>query len=156
MTSPFAAPTIEPMAASDPDRVRSPLEAALDRVGDRWSLLLVEALLDGPQRFGALGDAVPGIAPNILTDRLRRLERERIVVATPYQQRPPRMSYALTADGHDLASALRLLADWGGRGAADAEPLRHGPCGTPLQARWYCPTCESAVDADDAEETRTV
>ena len=63
-----------------------------------------------------------GIAPNILTDRLRRLERERIVVATPYQQRPPRMSYALTADGHDLASALRLLADWGARRHRRPEP----------------------------------
>src|SRR3954467_4197214 len=156
MTSPFDAPTIDAMAAPDPDRSRSPLEAALDRVGDRWSLLLVEALLDGPRRFGALSEVVPGIALNILTDRLRRLERERIVVATPYQQRPPRMSYALTADGRDLASALRLLADWGGRGAADAEPLRHGPCGTPLEARWYCPTCESAVEAHDAEESRTL
>src|SRR3954466_12786874 len=147
MTSPFDAPTIDPMAAPDPDRSRSPLEAALDRVGDRWSLLLVEALLDGPRRFGALSEAVPGIAPNILTDRLRRLERERIVVATPYQQRPPPMSYALPPDGRGLASGLRVLADWGGRGAADAEPLRHGPCGTPLEARWYCPTCESAVEA---------
>ena len=55
----------------------SPLEAALERVGDRWSLLLVEALLAGPRRFNELGEAVPGIAPNILTDRLRRLERER-------------------------------------------------------------------------------
>src|SRR5215218_10846104 len=122
MTSPFVAPTIELMAPSDPDRLRSPLEAALDRVGDRWSLLIVEALLDGPRRFNELGEAVAGIAPNILTDRLRRLERERIVVATPYQQRPPRMSYALTADGRDLASALRLLADWGARGASDADP----------------------------------
>jgi DNA-binding HxlR family transcriptional regulator len=156
MTSPFDAPTIEAMAPTASDRARSPLEAALDRVGDRWSLLLVESLLDGPQRFGALSEAVPGIAPNILTDRLRRLERERIVVATPYQQRPPRMSYALTADGRDLASALRLLADWGGRGTTDAEPLRHGRCGTPLEARWYCPTCESAVEAHDAEESRTL
>ena len=83
----------EPIAAAP-----SPLAAALDRVGDRWSLLLVEALLDGPRRFNELGERVSGIAPNILTDRLRRLERERIVVATPYQQRPPRMSYALTTD----------------------------------------------------------
>jgi DNA-binding HxlR family transcriptional regulator len=137
-------------------REMTPLEAALERVGDRWSLLLVEALLGGPRRFNELGEAVPGIAPNILTDRLRRLERERIVVATPYQERPPRMSYALTADGHDLASALRLLADWGSRGAADAEPLRHGACGTPLQARWYCPTCETPVHHNDADESRTV
>ena len=139
-------------------REPSPLEAALERVGDRWSLLVVEALLDGPRRFNELGEAVPGIAPNILTDRLRRLERERILVATPYQERPPRMSYALTADGRDLASALRLLADWGARRvpAADgsiAAPMRHSRCGTPLEARWFCPTCDLAVDEPDAEAT---
>lgn len=141
-------------------RELSPLEAALERVGDRWSLVLVEALLVGPRRFNELGEAVPGIAPNILTDRLRRLERERIVVATPYQQRPPRMSYALTADGRDLASALRLLADWGARRMPEADgsttaPIRHNRCGTPLEARWYCPTCDLGVDEPDAEATTT-
>ena len=156
MTSPDLPPTIEPMAGPAAQRDPSPLEAALERVGDRWSLLLVEALLAGPRRFNELGEAVPGIAPNILTDRLRRLERERIVVATPYQERPPRMSYSLTAEGHDLASALRLLADWGARGADDNDPIRHSACGTPLETRWYCPTCETAVDRRDADESRTV
>jgi DNA-binding HxlR family transcriptional regulator len=61
----------------------SGLESALDRVGDRWSLLLVDALLDGPRRFGELRESLPAIAPNILTDRLRRLERERILVSKP-------------------------------------------------------------------------
>ena len=142
----------EPAARRDP----SPLETALDRVGDRWSLLIVEALLDGPRRFNELGEAVAGIAPNILTDRLRRLERERILVSTPYQQRPPRMSYSLTAAGQDLASALRVLADWGARGTPDAEPTRHGQCGTPLETRWFCPTCEIVVDRPDADEARTL
>ena len=142
----------EPAARREP----SPLEAALDRVGDRWSLLIVEALLDGPRRFNELGEAVAGIAPNILTDRLRRLERERILVSTPYQQRPPRMSYSLTTAGQDLASALRVLADWGARGTPDAEPTRHGLCGTPLETRWFCPTCEIVVDRPDADEARTL
>jgi DNA-binding HxlR family transcriptional regulator len=132
------------------------LEAALDRVGDRWSLLLVESLLEGPQRFGELRAALPAIAPNILTDRLRRLEREGIVLARPYQDRPPRAEYSLTADGRDLAGALRLLADWGSRRAGDADPLRHDPCGTPLEARWYCPTCSVSVDDREAPETRIV
>jgi DNA-binding HxlR family transcriptional regulator len=139
-------------------RAVTPLEAALDRVGDRWSLLLVEALLDGPQRFGELREALPTIAANILTDRLRRLEREGIVLARPYQDRPPRAEYALTADGRDLAGALRLLADWGARRAdADhAEPLRHELCGTPLEARWYCPTCTTAVGEREATGTRVL
>lgn len=134
----------------------TPLEAALDRVGDRWSFLLVEALLDGPRRFGELRDALPTIAPNILTDRLRRLEREGIVLARPYQERPPRAEYSLTADGRDLAGALRLLADWGGRRADNADPLRHELCGTPLDARWYCPTCTVAVGEGEAAEARVL
>ena len=134
------------------------LEAALDRVGDRWSLLIVDALLDGPRRFGEVRDALPGIAPNILTDRLRRLEREQILVSTPYSTRPPRMEYRLTGDGRDLASALRLLADWGSR-RTGGEPLRHDRCGTPIEARWFCPTCAVAVgDAEisGGDQTRDV
>jgi len=138
----------------------SSLASALDRVGDRWSLLLVEALLDGQRRFNDLLDALPGLAPNILTDRLRRLEREGIVVARPYSKRPPRMEYSLTADARDLAGALRLLADWGSRRASAGpvahEPLRHSACGTQLEARWYCPTCTVSVDEGEASETRSV
>jgi len=139
------------MAAHD-----SPLAAALERVGDRWSLLLVEALLPGPRRFNELSEAVSGIAPNILADRLRRLEAERIVSATPYSERPPRFAYALTDEGAELAGALRLLADWGSRVSRESEPLRHAACGTPVEARWYCPTCDRPVEGIEAEQVRRV
>jgi DNA-binding HxlR family transcriptional regulator len=133
----------------------SALDVALGRVGDRWSFLVVEALLDGPRRFNDLAEAVPGIAPNILTDRLRRLERERVVVSRTYQERPPRQDYALTDDGRELAGVLRLLATWGSsRSGSDGQPagvaLRHLTCGTPLEAHWYCPTCARSVDDNDA------
>lgn len=137
----------------------SALEAALDRVGDRWSLRVVEVLLEGPRRFGELAEDLPGIAPNILTDRLRRLERSRIVRSALYQERPPRSSYALTGDGLELASVLRLLADWGARadGAATlAEPVHHEACGTPLETRWWCPTCSSTVEDPQAAGTRSL
>jgi DNA-binding HxlR family transcriptional regulator len=139
------------MAAHD-----SPLAAALERVGDRWSLLLVEALLPGPRRFNELAEAVTGIAPNILADRLRRLESERVVSATPYSERPPRFAYALTDEGQELAGALRLLADWGSRVSRESEPLRHAACGTPVEARWYCPTCDRPVEGQEAEQVRRV
>ena len=140
-------------ASSDP-LPPSALGTALDRVGDRWSLLLVEALLDAPRRFNELGEAVPGIAPNILSDRLRRLERARIIVATPYSRRPLRMEYALSADGRELAGALHLLAEWGSRRGGVGEPLRHELCGTPLQAAWHCPTCERLVADGQRDELR--
>lgn len=137
------------------DEPATPLELALERVGDRWSLLIVEALLDGSRRFNELAEGV-GIAPNILTDRLRRLEREGVVVARPYSERPPRMEYELTSAGHDLAGALRLLADWGSRRSEDSDPLRHELCGTPLEARWYCPTCTVVIDEHAATEARVL
>lgn len=131
------------------------LDDALRRVGDRWTLLLVATLLDGPRRFGELTEALPGIAPNVLSQRLKHLERESLVVARPYQRRPPRVVYELTETGAELASALRLLADWGARTSDAVDPPRHDLCGTPVEARWWCPTCEVAVDiGDEAEELR--
>jgi DNA-binding HxlR family transcriptional regulator len=130
----------------------SPLAAALDVVGDRWTMLVVEALLDGPRRFGDLQDAVPGIAPNILSTRLRQLEAQTLVVATPYCERPLRVVYELSAGACELAAPLRLLADWGARHRSDAEPLRHSVCGTALEAAWYCSTCEVVEHEADAGE----
>lgn len=143
---------------ADPARQDAPsaLAEALERVGDRWTLLVVEALLDGPRRFGDLLEAVAGVAPNILTARLRQLERQALVVTRPYSERPPRLVYELTAAGAELAGALRLLADWGARHAEAAEPLRHAICDTPLEARWWCPNCELTVDERDAEDAQIV
>src|SRR3954468_7034451 len=128
------------------------LAEALERVGDRWTLLIVEALLDGPRRFGDLLETVQGIAPNILTQRLRHLEREAVVISRPYSERPPRMAYELSAAGAELAGALRRLRDGGPRPAHPAEPLRHSQCGTALEARWWCPSCELPVDEAEADD----
>lgn len=135
----------------------SPLGAALDRIGDRWSPRIIETLLTGPHRNAELQVEVAGIAPNILADRLRRLEADGLIAATAYSERPPRFEYRLTSDGRALAGALRLLADWGARlgGAGeDHDFLRHDACGTALEARWFCPTCGEVVDAAPGEQTR--
>jgi DNA-binding HxlR family transcriptional regulator len=131
---------------------RDALAAALEAVGDRWTLLIIAALLEaGPQRFGELQQAVTGIAPNVLTQRLRHLDRHGLVIATPYSERPPRFVYEIAAAGRDLEPALRLLAGWGARREPSAAP-RHAVCGTPLEVRWWCPTCEQPVDDEAAPE----
>ena len=107
---------------------------------------MVEALLPGPRRFNDLLGQIPGIAANILSDRLKRLERDGLLIARPYSQRPPRAAYQLTAEGTELAGALRLLAHWGTRHTDPANTPRHLACGTPIEARWYCPTCDQLVD----------
>src|SRR5215211_4989835 len=130
------------------DPAASPLAAALVRVGDRWTLLVVQALLPGPRRFNELLEEIPGIAANILSQRLKRLERDALLLSRPYTERPPRAAYELTAEGKELAGALRLLAQWGGRHALPAEAPRHATCGTPLEVRWYCPTCDHLVEEE--------
>jgi len=136
--------TVGPMTEQESaprDRASSPLAAALVRVGDRWTLLVVQALLAGPRRFNELLEEIPGIAPNILSERLKRLERDALLVSRPYIERPPRAAYQLTAEGMELAGALRLLA---------AEAPVHPACGTPVEPRWYCPTCDRLVE-DESE-----
>ena len=131
---------------AEPEHGSSPLAEALARIGDRWTPLVVEALLPGPLRFNDLLSQIPGIAANILSDRLKRLERDGLLIARPYSQRPPRAAYQLTAEGAELAGALRLLAQWGTRHTDPADAPRHPACGTPVEARWYCPTCDQLVD----------
>jgi len=137
------------------DERHAPLAAALARVGDRWSLLVVDALLGGARRFGELQGDLPGIASNVLSQRLKRLEQVGVIVSRPYSSRPPRFAYELTGSGHELAGALRLMAQWGADhldGVA-AGPT-HASCGTALEARWYCPTCDRAVDDTEGDELR--
>lgn len=139
-----------------------PLSEALTRIGDRWSLLLVDALMPGPLRFAGLQEAVPDISTNILTARLRHLESEGVVLASPYSERPRRYSYELTEAGRDLAGAVRVLSQWsadhsgaatgpvaGGSGAGRAGGPVHQPCGTPMQAVWWCPTCERRGEPEE-------
>jgi DNA-binding HxlR family transcriptional regulator len=124
------------------------LADALELVGDRWSLQLVAVLADGPRRFNELQAALSGIAPNVLTARLRHLEASGLLVARPYSERPPRLSYELTEDGHDLHDVLEALVSWDRRrrGAAAEEAGVHDLCGTPLRRAAVCPNCRVIVD----------
>jgi DNA-binding HxlR family transcriptional regulator len=128
----------------------SALAAACDVLGDRWSLPIVAALLHGPLRYTELQEALPAIAPNILTARLRKLEEEGLVVPFRYSARPPRFDYRLTPDGAALADAIRLLSAWADRRAGGADAPVHDACGTELEIRWWCPTCE--VPAEPVED----
>lgn len=144
------------MTTSPQDPPVSALDAALRRVGDRWSLLLVEALLPGPKRFNELLDGFAGLATNILSARLKALESQGIVAVRPYSRRPHRVVYVLTAGGAELAGALRMLAHWGAvRSPADTlrgVPMQHATCGTTVEARWWCPTCDRRVADNEAPD----
>jgi DNA-binding HxlR family transcriptional regulator len=128
------------------------LNSAVRQIGDRWSLRLIAALLDGDRTFSELATDVDGIAPNILASRLRSLQRDALISARPYQRRPVRMRYSLTAAGRRLADAVALLAQWGAKRQGSTAGPRHDACGTPLEVRPWCPTCEVAVEATEPSD----
>ena len=94
---------------------RSPCAVAntLDRVGDKWSLLLVRDMLAGKTTYGQFLESPEGIPTNILADRLKRMEQFGIVTRSAYQERPVRYAYALTDTGRQLGRVVRAIADWG-------------------------------------------
>jgi DNA-binding HxlR family transcriptional regulator len=123
------------------------IAATLEAVGDRWTLLILRDLFRGVRRFEALHRDL-GIARNLLTDRLHRLAEVGIVHRVPYQDRPVRHEYRLTAKGADLSPALVALMHWGDRWYAEDGPptlLIHDACGTPLDQAVSCPECDEAV-----------
>jgi DNA-binding HxlR family transcriptional regulator len=96
----------------DPYRQDCPSRRLLDRIGDRWTVLIVGALDPGPQRFGALAARVGGISQKMLAQTLRSLERDGFVTRTVYPEIPPRVEYELTALGRSLQAPLRALEEW--------------------------------------------
>jgi DNA-binding HxlR family transcriptional regulator len=94
---------------------RSPCAVActLDLVGDKWSLLVVRDLLMGKATYGELQNSPEGIPTNILADRLKRLEKARLIAKSPYQEHPVRYAYGLTEKGKALGEVLLAFVRWG-------------------------------------------
>lgn len=102
-------------AVTSPARYRvegCSLKDVLERVGDKWSILVVAALAREPHRFRELQRAVEGISQRMLTLTLQRLERDGFITRTVLDTRPPRVEYALTGLGQSLTVPLRALANW--------------------------------------------
>ena len=98
--------TANPYASDCPSR------RILDLIGDRWTVLVIGALSDGPERFSAIRSRVEGISAKMLTQTLRALERDGIVTRKVTAEVPVRVDYTLTAAGQSLRAPLKALEDW--------------------------------------------
>ena len=105
--------TIEPAFgrgnAFDPD---CPTRVVLDRIGDKWTVLVLGSLVDGPVRFSALRARIGGVAPKVLTQTLRAMERDGLLTRTVHAQVPPRVDYELTPLGASLTAPIATLTEW--------------------------------------------
>jgi DNA-binding HxlR family transcriptional regulator len=128
---------------------------ALEVIGERWSLLIVRAVMHGNRRFGEIQESL-GIARNILSARLQRLVDEEILERRGYQESPPRYEYFLTEKGLDLWPALIALLNWGDRYSPDPEGPRrlivHKECGGTVSERGICESCGKLLTARDAKQ----
>jgi DNA-binding HxlR family transcriptional regulator len=122
-----------------------PVAKTLDIVGERWSLLVVRDLLrHGTRRFQDL-QASLGLAPGMLSERLKVLEEEGIIERSFYSTHPPRAQYVLTQKGSDLKTVVGALAVWGSKYVHPDAALVHDACGTPVEVGYFCPECDRRV-----------
>ena len=102
----------DPMFRGNPYNADCPTRRILDRIGDRWTVLVVGILGQGDARFSELRRSVEGVSQKMLTQTLRGLERDGLVRRTVYPQVPVRVEYALTDAGRTLLEPLRALQEW--------------------------------------------
>jgi DNA-binding HxlR family transcriptional regulator len=89
-----------------------PTRLVLDRIGDKWTVLVALLLSDGPMRFTDLRGHLGRVAPKVLTQTLRRMERDGLVTREIFAEVPPRVEYTLTDLGHSLIEPIAVIADW--------------------------------------------
>ena len=111
-TSTAPRPTTEPSWTGDPYAADCPTRRILDRIGDRWTVLVIGVLDHGDARFSELRRRVEGVSQKMLTQTLRGLERDGIVTRTVHPEVPVRVVYALTDAGRTLQEPLRALQEW--------------------------------------------
>ncbi len=122
-----------------------PVAKSLDLIGERWTLLIVRDLLDGARRFQDLQTSLPGIAPALLSERLKVMEDHRLITRRFYSEHPPRAEYLLTDKGRELGLVVGALASWGSRHLHPDASVVSTECGHEVQLRYFCPHCAKRV-----------
>jgi DNA-binding HxlR family transcriptional regulator len=96
-----------------PTSVRCPAEATLTVIGGRWKVPIVWHLFPATKRFSQLRRDLNGVTPKMLTQQLRELERDGIVIRRVYAEVPPRVEYSLTPIGQSLKPVVEAMCKWG-------------------------------------------
>lgn len=127
----------------------------IELLGNEWTLMVLREMFLGARRFDEL-QCQTGVSPHTLSQRLKRLERERIVRRETYSERPKRHEYRLTARGRDLWPVIMAMKGWGDRwldGGDGAPPvsITHKGCGQTVAPQMTCPECGDVMQAHDAE-----
>jgi len=124
----------------------------LNIIGDRWTLLILHEIMVGRTTFNEIKKALSGISSKMLSDRLKYLEQEELIVSTLYSDHPPRYRYSLTESGQNLDGVFNAMVMWGRDHLKKCyKKLVHRSCGHEVRLAYYCPHC--AVNVQDVSAT---
>lgn len=90
-----------------------PVAVTVGLIGSKWKLLIMRNLLAKPNRFTELRNTIPGISQKVLTDNLRSMEQDGIIIRTVYPEVPPRVEYSLSELGHTMRPVISAMEQWG-------------------------------------------
>lgn len=122
----------------------------LNIIGDKWSLLILHELSIGHNTYKAIQEGLEGIPTNLLSNRLKELEEDGLLVSSLYQAHPPRYEYTLTESGQDLDTVFCSLILWGEKHLQKCfKRLVHRSCGHSVKQQYYCPHCESTIAREE-------
>src|SRR3954470_7599600 len=128
-----------------------PVARSLEFLGERWTLLLIRDLLTAPRKFHEFSASLPGVAPTVLSQRLKVLETHGIVSRRLYSEHPPRAEYTLTERGIELRPVVRALGIWGARHIGANWTFVHDACGTTVESAYHCPSCDELVPSEQVK-----
>lgn len=122
----------------------------LNIVGDRWTLLILHEILAGASTFNEIKKGLKGISSNLLSNRLKYLEKSNLVTASLYSDHPPRYSYTLTESGKELEPVFHSLLIWGRNNLEKCyKKLVHEKCHHEVEQTFYCSHCDESVQEEN-------
>jgi len=110
---------METMKANHVDDIICPIARTAEIISGKWTLLIIRDLVSGVKRFNQLERSLHGISPKTLSERLRSLEEEGIIIRQTFAEVPPRVEYSLTEKGHDLVGVIESMRGFGKRWLCD-------------------------------------
>lgn len=122
----------------------------LNIIGDKWTLLILRKIMIGHTTYKEMQEGLDGIPTNLLSERLKSLEADGLIISELYQNHPPRYQYLLTQSGMDLADVFNSLIMWGEKHLKICyKQLNHTQCGYKIEHQYYCPKCDQVVERED-------
>ncbi|KMT22099.1 winged helix-turn-helix transcriptional regulator [Clostridium cylindrosporum] len=123
------------------------LANTLNIVGDKWTLLVLHRIFKGINIYKNLLEALSPIPTNILSNRLKLLEENKLIIAELYSEHPPRYKYVLTEKGEDFRDVFYSMIIWGEKHLDNCDKtVLHEKCGEKVEIKYYCSNCNEYVE----------